>query len=51
VQDATEELGKAAQNSVASVVKLPIQQDIFFSSGAYDRISAQLQAPDAIPGR
>ena len=48
-QDTTEELRKAAQNPVASVVKLPFEQDIFFSSGAYGRIPAQLQAQPVIP--
>jgi hypothetical protein len=48
-QDTPEELRKAAQNPVASVVKLPIEQDIFFTSGVYDRILAQLQVQPVIP--
>lgn len=44
-----EDLRKEAQNPVASVIKLPFEQDTFFSTGVYNRIPAALQAQPIIP--
>jgi hypothetical protein len=48
-QDTTDDLKKAARNPVASVVKIPVEQDTFWGTGSYGRMPAQLQVQPVIP--